>query len=275
MRRTASFLIVVAASALTACNGSSADPVETASAPSAAPSTTADNTPTTPAPSTDSPSTSSSTDTTTAETPTTPPTSETEPSTTVDPAPSDLPDDLGPRLDSVPGVDSAGEIIEIADMVALFIPSEPDDDDANVAVPLPEDVEIIVAYARAMTALYGQVTQDSIPVEPSEEMQATFLDGGEKYSQNVFAPRNEAGEHLEFFGDPDVLRPVVLADPRSANEAFIFDCALSASRYVDADGALVDGQTPGTELAPLIVRLVRVDGGWIVDDIQDDERACR
>ncbi len=274
MRRAASFF-VAAAWVLAACNGSSADPVVTAPPPTAPPSTTPDDTPTTPSTGTDSAPTSTSTDSTTTATPTTPPTSEPEPSTTVDPAPSALPDDLGPRLDSVPGVNSPGEIIEIAEMVALLVPSEPDDNDANVAVPLPEDIEIIVAYARAMTALYGQVTQDPIPVAPSEEMQATFLDGGEKYSQNVFAPRNEAGEHLEFFGDPDVLRPVVLADPRSDDEAFIFDCALSASRYVDADGALLDGPTPGTELAPLIVRLVQVDGGWIVDDIQDDERACR
>lgn len=195
-----------------------------------------------------------------------------EVSTTADGSPTD---DLGPRLDSVPGVDSPGEIIELVDMVALFIPSEADPADVNVAPPLPEDIEIIEAYARAMKALYGQVTQNPIPVDPSDAMATTFLDGGSKYSENVFAPRNAAGQHLAFQGDNDVLRPVVLADPRSDDEAFIFDCAISGSNYVNADGSLVEGETPGSERAPLIIRLVRVDGVWVVDDIQDDERACR
>ena len=137
------------------------------------------------------------------------------------------------------------------------------------------DIEIIEAYARAMQALYGQVTQNPIPIEPSDAVAATFSDGGAKYSENVFEPRNEAGQYLAFQGDGDVLRPVVLADPRSADEAFIFDCAISGSNYVNADGSLVAGETPGAELAPLIVRLIRLDGAWIVDDIQDDERACR
>lgn len=185
-----------------------------------------------------------------------------------------LPDDLGTRVDGAPGVNSPGEIVELIDNVWLFVPSEPDPQDASVAVPLPEDAEIITAYGRAMIALYGQVTQNPIPVEPSEAMAAAFVDGGAKYSENVFAVRNAAGEHLGFQGDGDVLRPVVIADPRSELEAFIFDCAISGSHYVREDGSLADGEVGGTIRAPLIVRLVKQDGGWLVDDIQDDERAC-
>lgn len=263
------FVVSAVASLVVACNGSSEEPDATAPVPT----TTLASTTSTPTSEVAAESTTTDAPPTTAMATST----DAAPTTSVADQPDDsgLPDDLGPRLDSVPGVDSPGEIVEIADMVALFVPSALDPDDANLIPPLPEDLDIIVAYARAMTALYGQVTLDPVPVEPSAAMQATFLDGGEKYSQNVFAPRNAAGEHLEFFGDPDVLRPTVLADPRSDDEAFIFDCALSASRYVDADGDFVDGGSPGTQLAPLLVRLVRQDGGWIVDDIQDDERACR
>jgi hypothetical protein len=125
-----------------------------------------------------------------------------------------------------------------------------------------------------MIALYGQVTQNPIPVEPSEAMRATFVDGGAKYSENVFAVRSAAGEYLGFPGDGDVLRPVVIADPRSETEAFIFDCAISGSHYLKADGTLAAGEVGGTTRAPLIVRLVNRDGVWLVDDIQDDERAC-
>lgn len=186
-----------------------------------------------------------------------------------------LPDDLGPRVESVAGVNAAGEIVELSEMVWLFVPSEPDESDANVVVPLPEDVEIIAAYGRAMSALYGQVTMSPIPAEPTDSMEAAFLDGGEKYSENVFASRNAAGEHLGFPDGGDVLRPVVLADPRSDDEAFIFDCAISRSKYLNAEGSLAAGETGGEVLAPMIIRLVRTDNGeWIVDDIQDDERAC-
>jgi hypothetical protein len=174
----------------------------------------------------------------------------------------------------VSGIDTPGEIVELADMVFLFVPSEADPEDSNVVVPTPEDAEIITAYARAMSALYGQVTQNPVPVEPSAAMQATFLDGGAKYSTNVFATRNAADQHLGFMGENDILRPVVLADPRSDTEAFIFDCAISGSHYVNADGTLADNEVPGTVLAPMIVRLVNEGGVWIVDDVQDDERAC-
>lgn len=185
-----------------------------------------------------------------------------------------LPGDLGTPVDGAPGVESPGEVIELVDMVWLFVPTVSDPDDANIVVPLPEDADVIAAYARAMEALYGQVTQNPIPVEPTEAMQATFVDGGAKYSENVFAIRNAAGEYLGFPGDGDVLRPVVIADPRSDTEAFIFDCAISGSRYLNADGSLADGEVGGTTRAPLIIRVVQQDGAWLVDDIQDDERAC-
>jgi hypothetical protein len=264
-------ILGVACLLASACSGSSSSEPEV-TAPIPTPAATA---PTTPSSVTQSEPTDS--DTTNAPDSTTDPvttsgSSPSAPSTTEVPS---LASDLGPRLDSVPGVESPGQIIELVDMVALFIPSETDPADANVAPPLPEDIEIIEAYARAMKALYSQVTQNPIPIDPSEAMVAAFLDGGAKYSENVFAPRNAAGQYLAFQGDNDVLRPVVLADPRSDDEAFIFDCAISGSNYVNADGSLVDGGTPGSERAPSIIRLVRVDGGWIVDDIQDDERACR
>ena len=264
-----SIVLAVLTVAAAACTGSSSSEPEVTAPPPA----TSDSGSTPPSisgttPSSEAPQLPTSTE---------PPASSAEPvesstSTAVDEA--FLPDDLGPRVDSVPGVDVAGEIVEVSEMVWLFVPSEADESDANVVVPLPEDAEIIAAYGRAMSALYGQVTMSPIPVEPTDSMSAAFLDGGAKYSENVFASRSAAGEHLGFPDGGDVLRPVVLADPRSDDEAFIFDCAISRSKYLQTDGSLAAGETGGEVLAPLIVRLVRVAGEWIVDDIQDDERAC-
>ena len=53
-----------------------------------------------------------------------------------------LPDDLGRRVDSVSGVDTPGEIVELLGNVWVFVPSEPDPNDASVIPPLPEDREI-------------------------------------------------------------------------------------------------------------------------------------
>jgi len=269
-----SIVLTVLVVAAAACTGSSSSEPEVTAPPPATADNGATTTGSTP------PLTTGSTPPSEASAPpisTEPPASSAEPvesstSTAVDEA--FFPDDLGPRVESVPGVDVAGEIVELSEMVWLFVPSEADESDANVVVPLPEDAEIITAYGRAMSALYGQVTMSPIPVEPTDSMSEAFLDGGAKYSENVFASRSAAGEHLGFPDGGDVLRPVVLADPRSDDEAFIFDCAISRSKYLTADGSLAAGETGGEVLAPLIVRLVRVEGEWIVDDIQDDERAC-
>lgn len=272
--QTFRWFVVVGLVVAAGCSGSDgAEPPVTAPVPTAPP-TDVPVDPTTSTlestPSTDDPI--EATSTTAAESPTS---TEPEESTTTAANPDGfLPADLGTPVDSAPGVNSPGEVVELMEMVWLYVPTEADPDDANVVVPLAEDAPIIEAYGRAMAALYGQVTQNPIPVEPSGEMAMTFVDGGAKYSENVFAVRNAAGEYLGFPGDGDVLRPVVLADPRSETEAFIFDCAISGSHYLDAEGNLAPGEVGGTIEAPLIVRLVLQDDRWLVDDIQDDERAC-
>jgi hypothetical protein len=245
--------------ALTACNGDNT-PAVTAPVPTRASTTTID--PTAP------------TSTTTTSTTTTTTVADSTPDTTIGTGDGFLPADLGPRLDSVPGVNTPGELIEIFDNVVMFIPGEPDPNDLNVQPPLPEDRDILIAYAEAMKALYEQVTQEPISVEPSAAMQRTFLDGGRTYSENVFAAASAAGTHLDIESAGDVLRPVVIADPRSDSEAFIFDCSLSGTNYVTADGSLAEGQTPGVDRAPIVVRVVNQEGRWIVDAVRTDDRAC-
>jgi hypothetical protein len=72
-----------------------------------------------------------------------------------------------------------------------------------------------------------------------------------------------------------VLRPIVLADPRTEDEAFIFDCQLDGVVYVnDADGSLADGEVPGVTEFPQVASLVRVDRRWLLDRLSRDERAC-
>jgi hypothetical protein len=179
----------------------------------------------------------------------------------------------GSRVDSVPGVDSPGEIIELLDGVWVFIPSETDPDDPNVVPPLPEDAEILAAYAEAQAAYHEQASREPLDPEPSARLEAAILDGGQLLAENILRPQSEAGRHLDL-SDGIVLRPVVIADPRSDTEAFIFDCQFDGTVFVDADGGLADGQAPGVKEFPQIASLVRVDGRWIVDRLTRDERAC-
>jgi hypothetical protein len=245
--------------ALTACNGDNT-PAVTAPVPTRASTTTIDPT---------DPTTTSTTSTTTTST-----VADSTPDTTIGTGDGFLPADLGPRLDSVPGVNTPGELIEIFDNVVMFIPSEPDPNDLNVQPPLPEDRDILIAYANASAAVYEQSVQNPVPVEPSERMKSTFLDRGEGY-RPVFEQLNRDGQHLDFQFGIDIDRPIVIAEPRSETEAFVFSCNLVASVYVNIDGTLAEGETPGVDRQPLITQIVKQDDGtWIVGGVQGDDRAC-
>ncbi|MEM1334012.1 MAG: hypothetical protein AAGG08_11180 [Actinomycetota bacterium] len=155
----------------------------------------------------------------------------------------------------------------------MFVPTEPSPDDPNVVPPLPEDVEIIAAYAEAQAAYHEQASMEPIPAEPSARLAAAVSDGGARLAENIFVPAASAGEHLDLT-DGIVLRPVVIADPRSETEAFIFDCQFDGTVFVNTDGTLAEGQTPGVKEFPQIASIVKVDGEWIVERLTRDERAC-
>lgn len=272
--RTGPIILIVGGLILGACTGSSAAPEVTAPVPT--------TTPTQPAPSaaTTAPSIPSSDPATT--------TTSSQPTTTVadtEPDPTEpnttasidvgryLPDGLGTVVDSAPGVDSPGEVIELLDNVWFFVPSEPVEGDANIVPPLPEDQGILIAYAEAQAAYHDQASTNPVPTEPSPQLADALADGGQRLIDNVLAPAAEAGQYVDL-SDGIVLRPVVIADPRSDTEAFIFDCQLDGTVLVNADGSLADGQIPGVKEFPQIASVVKVDGEWIVDRLTRDERAC-
>jgi hypothetical protein len=245
--------------ALTACNGNGTPDV-TAPVPTRAPTTTID------------PDASTTTSTTEPPVVTTLATEPTSTDTTVD-VDGFLPDDLGPRVDAAPGVNSPGEIVELFANVWIFIPSEPDPNDASVIPPLPEDSEILAAYARAQQALYVQASQIPVVAMPSPELANVTLDP-ERLAAGTLGRFSAAAQHVDTSGGM-VLRPIVLADPRTEDEAFIFDCQLDGVVYVnDADGSLADGEVRGVTEFPQVASLVRVDGRWFLDELSRDERAC-
>lgn len=267
-------LLLVAATALMAAGcsgGSSAEPDVTAPPPATsqgsepvATGSSSTTSPTDPSPST------------TVETVATEPSTSTSATSTPPYEPDDdrfLPEGLGTVVDSAPGVNSPGEITELIDNVWFFVPSETVDGDSNVVPPLPEDRDILAAYAEAQAAYHEQASMQPLSAEPSDRLAAAMVDGGQRLAENVLGPAASAGQHLDLT-DGIVLRPVVIADPRSDSEAFIFDCQLDGTVFVNADGSLPDGQTRGVKQFPQIASVVYQDGEWIVERLTRDERAC-
>jgi hypothetical protein len=248
---------------LTACNGNGTPDV-TAPVPTRAPTTTIDP--------------DASTTTTSTTEPPLVTTLATEPTstdtTTLVIGEGFLPDDLGQRVDSAPGVNSPGEIVELLENVWIFVPSEPDPNDASVIPPLPEDREILAAYAAAQQAYHEQASRTPVDPVPSAALADSVLDGGQLLSEAILQPTSAKGQHLDLSAGI-VLRPFVLADPRSEDEVFIFDCQFDGTVLVnDSDGSLVDGQIAGVKEFPQVVSLKKTDGRWIVDRFGKDERAC-
>lgn len=265
MRRLRRASVVIIAFAMVACSGTGDSAPEITAPPPTRASTPEAGT----APNRTGPTGSAAptTETTTTEPPPTVTTT-----TTVEPD-DFLPEDLGTPVDSAPGVDSPGEVVELMDNVWLFIPSEPDPEDANVIPPLPEDADIITAYARAQKAYHEQASMNPMPAVPTDDVKAALADGGTRLAENIFAPRSAAREHLDLT-DGILLRPIVIADPRSNTEAFIFDCQFDGTVFVNSDGSLAEGQTPGVKAFPQIASVIKVDGEWIVERLTRDERAC-
>jgi hypothetical protein len=184
-----------------------------------------------------------------------------------------LPSNVGTKVDAAPGVTTPGDIRELLPKLWAFVPSAPDPNDAHVQPPLPGDVEILAAYLETIGAVYEQVTQRPTPATPSPRVAESFVDGGAEWATGVFAPRAASGQYRDL-GQGLVVRPIVIADPRSATEAFIFDCQLDGTVLRNADGSLADGEVEGVKNGPQIARIVKVNGHWITDKISADDRVC-
>ena len=181
--------------------------------------------------------------------------------------------EIGTKVDAAPGVTTPGDIRELSPNTWIFIPSEPDPNDARIQPPLPEDIEIITAYIEERDALTELITQRPMAAQVSERYAAATIDGGAAALESLLRPGAAAGQYFDVSAGV-VFRPVVIADPRSDNEAFVFDCQLDGSVLRNADGSLVDGQVEGVKEYPQVARIERVDGRWLVAAVSSDDRVC-
>jgi hypothetical protein len=185
-----------------------------------------------------------------------------------------LPDGIGKKVNAAPGVNTPGDIRELMPNVWVFIPSAPDPNDNHVQPPLAGDIDIIAAYIEERTANFELITQRPLPTVLSPRLIAastpTGLDGVVEKKLKPFAA---AGMYYDISGGI-LFRPVVIAEPRSDTEAFVFDCQIDATGWRNADGSFAEGDTPGVKRSPQIARMKKIDGRWLTDGVSTDDRVC-
>ena len=255
--------------ALTACTSSSrtSKATVTAPVPTAPPTVTANVATSTST--TGTPTTTATTRTVASVATTTPPTA---PPSTVTTAVL-LPDGIGTKVNAAPGVNTPGDIRQLIPKMWVFIPSATDPNDNHVQPPRPGDIDIITAYIEEETAAYALIVQRPVPTVASPRLAAAQTASALAKAMEYYQGRAAAGDFYDL-ADGLVLRPVVIADPRSVTEAFIFDCVLDGSGWRKSDGSLAKGEVAGVKRSPQIARIVKVDGRWITDVVSTDDRVC-
>lgn len=174
---------------------------------------------------------------------------------------------LGVKVDGAPGVRTHGDTRQLLpEGLYVHIAWEPDPQDPSVFTVQPDDVEILEAYANAVTTYYRASTSD-LTINNSD-FAKYFVDGGALFAATFEANRDNYTESL---GSGVVLRPYIPADLRSKAQATVLDCYLEDQQWVLRGATPVLGEL---ELQGAITQLLKVDGMWRIDSIGTEPAAC-
>ena len=177
-------------------------------------------------------------------------------------------DTLGIKVDTAPGINTRGDTRRLlTEGLYVHIAWEADPNDHSVFTVFPDDIEILEAYANAVTAYYrAAMTTRSTDSPEFEE----FLIDAEAMFGPAFAEARNSGHVLDL-GAGVVLRPYVIGDRRTDSAAVVYDCYLQDDSYV-----LSGEDKAGGDLLPKgqIVTLAKVDGRWKVDGASAGGSAC-
>lgn len=177
-------------------------------------------------------------------------------------------DALGVKVDGAPGVATRGDTRQLLpEGLYVHIAWEPDPQDPSVFTVQPDDVEILEAYANAVTAFYRTATTDLV-IDPAE-FEPYMVDSGDQYNSNLAEAR--AGGYVGSLGAGVVLRPYVLGDRRTSTEATVADCYLQDEQYVLRGDV---ASTGSLEPKGSIATMVKIGDTWKVDIIASESGAC-
>jgi hypothetical protein len=182
-----------------------------------------------------------------------------------------LPPDLGHLVASAPGVSTPGDIWQLAPKLWLFLPSE-SAGDPNLTPPKPEDAEILIAYARKQKALNLAVSKSDLALS-SPDVLTAYTNAGLNSRVRALAPRAIGGHRLNLGGGV-VFRPRVFSEPRTATTAFVTDCTLDWSYWVNGSGESAGGSSREAGAFGVVAAMVRQSSGWRVDLDGPEDFAC-
>lgn len=177
-------------------------------------------------------------------------------------------DALGTKVESAPGVNTRGDTRQLlSEGLYVHIAWDPDPDDPSVFTVQPDDIEILEAYANAVTTYYRAATTTVTTDDP--DFARYFVDAGAKYDDSLREAL--AGNFVGSLGNGVVLRPYVLGDQRSDSTAVVLDCYLQNEQFIPRGTApqLSELATTGQ-----IATMVLMTDGWKIDVAAGEPRAC-
>ncbi len=180
------------------------------------------------------------------------------------------PDGPWTRVDSAPGITTAGLVYELMPKLWVYLPTEIDLEHGITWTFNETDRPVIEAYLQARLVFY-RVTKVN-PFDLNDPgWREWYTDAGASYTEMLSA-RSNRGEVFDLDAGI-VLRPTVLGEGREDDAAIVFDCMLDGSVWRLPNGALGEGSTPGVIENGLGAALA-VGGAWQVVRIADQPEAC-
>lgn len=181
------------------------------------------------------------------------------------------PDGPWTRVDSAPGVTTAGLVYELMPKLWVYLPTEIDLEHGITWTFNETDRPVIEAYLQARLVYFQSITSNPIDLDHPGWKQ-WYADGGAAYLDSL-KERVRNGE----IGSLDVgvvLRPSVLGEDRTEVDAIVVDCVLDGGVFLEADGSLAVGSTRGVSESGLGMRMHAAEGAWFVTQVGRQDDAC-
>ena len=196
------------------------------------------------------------------------PASTTAPPSTEVPTVTLSPDGPWTRVDSAPGITTAGLVYELMPKLWVYLPTEIDLEHGITWTFNETDRPVIEAYLQARRTWYVAGTTGVL----DDDIWSGFFAPSDGTAE-VLRSRLAGNEHIDL-ADGVVLRPVVLGEERTDTAALVFDCVLDGSVFLTASGQLAEGSTWGVLETGGGSRMAMTDGIWRVTQTGRQPEAC-
>lgn len=170
------------------------------------------------------------------------------------------------RVDSAPGVTTAGLFYELMPGLWAYLPQVADIPNRIYWTLNETDRPIIEDYLMAMLTYYRSVSQRPMDFS-SPDWDTYFTTFGKTLGTNQLI--EDKGRYLEL-DQGVVLRPTVSGDNLTTTTRQLWDCVLNGAVYRNGDGTLAPGSSLGVAPNGRATNVVLIDGVWKLDVMQSN-----